>query len=631
MLDANALSQLKQLKQDIDHAKERATASIKGTNRRFGFAILEDGREIFLPQDEMDKVLHGDIAEIAIETGKDGKSSGTVEKLIESPLSEFTGRYIIKGKAHFVEPDLPRLSRWIFIPPKERKAAKEGDLIRCALSQHPFANGKPQAKILRVLGNTEQAGIEASYVIDKFQLPQQWPDNWQQQLLSPELQGHEDLCALPFVTIDGPETLDMDDALYAEACDTGWTLWIAIADPSSFIAPGSELDQAARLRASSIYLPGHIQPMLPAELANQQCSLVAGEQRPSLVCKLSISSTGDISDYQLFEAKITVAAKLSYQGVSEALATDTDSGHLAQLKTLQDCSRALLAQRQRDHLVMDDRPDYYPHLNEQGQIATIEKQHKTLAHSIVEECMIAANRCAADMLGEQGLFISHAGLREERLASAKTLASSELAYEFAENRELDNYIQLVKTAQQSESTLPVKTILTRWLERSQLSLSAQPHCGMGLSAYTTFTSPIRKYSDYLVHRLIKAKLNQLAEPALDEELLADLDNNLGRGKQARSQMERALYCRFLADKIGQSFSGTIVQLNSGGFTVRLDEFGIDGYVESRQLEGKYSFDPDRLTLRQGDKQFQLDQAVQVKVRSVDSFTRDIRFEWIANA
>ena len=629
MLNVNALSQLKQLKQDIHDSKERSVAKVKGTQRNFGFAVLDDGREIFLTPDTMQRVFPGDTVKIVVQQSKEGKPVAELEKLLESQVKAFCGRYRVKGKGHFVEPDLPQFNRWIFIPPNDRLNAKPGDLIDCSISRHPFKSGKPQAKIERVIGPADNPGIEADYVIAKFQLPQAWPQNWQDELIEPDLEQRRDLTGFAFVTIDSAETQDMDDALYIERERDSWQLYIAIADPAAFIPMGSALEQAIQTRANSIYLPGKVQTMLPRELANQQCSLVAGQVRPALICQITIDHQGQIQDRQLYEAQINVDEKLSYQQVNDALGSDKPQlSNFDMISQLQACGQALQKQRISEHLVMDDKPDFYLRLNEQGKIDHIHRHEKNQAHALVEECMVAANRCAADFLGEQGLFIEHAGFRPEKLSSASSLAEQYLEHKLPNPVTLNDYIELIRLAEKAETDLPVKSILTRWLQRSELSGTPKAHYGMGLNAYTTFTSPIRKYSDFLVHRIIKAKLANQEAPLIDEPSISNLMEVLNKGRQAKYEMERWLHCQYLLDQKDQVKQGKVTQVNSHGFTVRLDETGIEGFVETRQLEGKYSFDPITLTLTHKERKIQLDQEIAVQIDQINCEQRSINYRLV---
>lgn len=636
MLNNDSLNQLKQLKQSIEDQKEYAEGVVKGTQRRFGFVILEDGREIYLSPDEMQKVFPGDRVRILITSDKKKKPNGTLEALLESTLTEFTGRYVVKGQGHFVEPDLPRLSRWIFIPPSARKEAKVGDFVHCKISRHPYPQAKPQAKVLRVIGAQEQVGIEADYVIAKFGLQQPWPQDWQDNLEEVDSTLREDLSDLPFVTIDAASTLDLDDALYARASDDGWQLQVAIADPCALIAPGSALDQSICERGSSIYLPGQAVAMLPQELANDICSLAPKQLRPALVCQMEISADGSIASYQMLAAMVQSQAKLSYQEVADSI-NNTDSASedcLAQqdnIAALQQVATALRKHRQEHHLVIDGRQDYHLILDEQRKLARIDAQEKNSAHILVEECMVATNRCASDMLGTQGIFIGHEGFRSERLPDVRKLAEEQLDLTETDFAEPQGYNLLMHKVQEANSEFPLRNVLSRLLTRSRLSASVTPHYGMGLPAYTTFTSPIRKYSDFLVHRQIRAKLLSQTPATPTQEQLDSLQQTLDNARQARFQMEQWLKCQYMQPLLGKRFKGQVSQVNSNGFTVRLDENYIEGFVETRQLDEKYSFDPMRLRLKSKSRTIELDQAIEVVVQEVNCDQRSIRYTITAPA
>ena len=647
MLNNDTLSQLKQLKQQIEDDKEYAQGIVKATQRKFGFVVLEDGREIYLAPEEMQKVFPGDKVKILIATEQKStdkkaknslqknqspkaKVSATLESMLESSLTEFTGRYIVKGQGHFVEPDLPRFNRWIFIPPAARKDAKQGDYIRCKISRHPYPQAKPQAKILGIIGNPDKAGIEADMIISKFQLEPAWPTDWQDTLQSVDEQARQDLSQQAFVTIDSPSTRDMDDALLARTTESGWQLQIAIADPTAFITAGSELDKLAQQRSSSVYLPGRAVAMLPEELANNLCSLLPQKTRPALVCDIAINHDGSIERYAITEALICSQAKLSFSQVADFLADPkSETGdcleHGDNLQALQAVSAALRQRRQQDHLVIDGRVDYRLILNKQRKLERIEIQQKNVAHIIVEECMVAANRCATDTLGEQGVFISHGGFRPERLPDVRKLADEQLSLTDVDFSTPEGYLQLMKAIDDPSLEFPLRAVLSRLLERSYLKTCPNPHQGMGLAAYTTFTSPIRKYSDLMVHRIIKAKLNTQPAPDYNQEILETLMTAQGNARQASSQMQQWLKCQLIKPQQGKQFSGHVSQINSNGFTVRLDELLIEGFVETRLLGEKYSFDPMRLRLSSKSQTIELDQPIEVVVKEVDPIQRSIRF------
>lgn len=640
MLDISTLSQLKQLKQNIEDSKEYAEGVVKGTQRKFGFVVLEDGREVFLSPDEMMKVFPGDKVKILVTTEQGNtkdknakpKVSGTLQALLQSTLKEFNGRYVVKGQGHFVEPDLPQLNRWIFVPPAARKNAKAGDYIRCRISRHPYPNEKPQAKILEVIGNLDKKGIEAEYVTSKFQLDPAWKDNWEESLTTVDFSQRQDLQDVPFFTIDAASTRDMDDALYVSTTDTGWKLQVAIADPDAFITANSELDKHISQRAISTYMPGCAIPMLPPKLANDLCSLAPDQVRPALVCEIDITTAGDIENYRIIEATICSKAKLSYDDVaafldhSDAPAASTDCHkHGDVLILLKELSDALLRNRTENNLVIPNRPDLRLVLNARGKIDHIELQDKNSAGQLVEECMIAANRCVTQMLDDDAIFVSHPGFRPERVADVCKLAEEQLSLTDIDVTQPDGYQKIIKAIDDDALDFPLRAVLSRLLSRARLSNTRLPHFGMGLPSYTTFTSPIRKYTDLLVHRIIKEKLHGKPQTRFSDEQLAAIQQRQDDSRQARSQMEQWLKCQFILPLVGQEFSGQVSQVNSNGFAVRLDDNLIEGFVETRALPDKYSFDPMRLRLKSKKLSIELDQAITVVVKEVDCDQRAIRF------
>ncbi len=626
MLNNDSLSQLKQLKQQLADLKETTEGTVKATQRSFGFVVLDDGREAFLSPEEMQKAFPGDRIKTTVTTDqKTNKTSASIDGLISSAVQTFVGRYTTRGKGHFVKPDLPRFTRWIFIPPNARNGANNGDYVRCTVSRHAFPQGKPQARVLAVIGNDKQAGIEASYMINKFQLQQDWPQDWPNQLAEADLDKLQDLTELPLVTIDNADTMDIDDALYAEESSDGWCLTVAIADPAALIPEGSDLDLEAQRRATSTYLPGNTINMLPEELAHERCSLQPGQENAALVCQLEVASDGAIGEYQMLTAKVKSSAKLHYQQVSDCLDNDAALAQSELLQTLAGCARALRQHRQQHHLLVNEKPEFQIQLNESRKIDRFTPHEKNSAQRLVEECMVAANRCAATFLGEQGLYIRHNGFRPEKLAEAKKLADEQLSLSDTTPSTAADFQQIMRCADQQEGELPTKSVLARMLERSYLSTEPGPHQGMALGAYTTITSPIRKYTDLLVHRLIKAKLADINSPAIEDNVLESLQQGMNNSRQARWQMEQWLKCQYLQPLKKGGFTGTICQVNSSGFTVRLDDTGIEGFVETKPMPEKFSFDPMRLRLKSKTQMFQLEQKLRINIAEVDADKRNILF------
>jgi ribonuclease R len=601
--------------------------------------VLDDGREVFLPPDEMLKVFPEDRVRVCVQPDKNDKPVAEVLTLIRSEINEFTGRCVTKGKAVFIEPDLPRLSRWLFVPPHARNGIKEGDYARAAILRHPVRDGKPQAKVLKVFGNLEVPGLECQYAISKFGFDTPRTAAAQDQLSgilanpSPSPCGdRRDLSDLPFVTIDSARTLDIDDALFAETTDSGWHLYVAIADPTELIEPNSPLDQSFREQGVSLYLPGDVVPMIPVELSQSICALAEGESRPALTCKITISDDGAIEGYEFFEALVTSGAKLSYAAVDRYVSGHNDEliAHTSPLEALYQSYRALRTHREQHALVMEDRIEYRSILGENRKIEKIEIQEKMQSQRLVEECMVAANRCAADFLRQHkrpGPFVAHKGFRTDRIQQARKLFKQHLsACADLELDTLEGYRALLKHLASPDLKLPFRSIINRQLARAEVSSKPLPHMGMSLPCYTNVTSPLRKYTDFMVHRQIKSVLRGEEQPAIAETAISELSGRITAAREASRETDNWFKCQFAAGLVGQHFQAKISHINSNGFSARIDDNGIEGAVDLRKLPEKFSFDALTATLKSADRSFQLEQSVEIRVRRVDLNSREVIFE-----
>ncbi|MDH4040671.1 MAG: VacB/RNase II family 3'-5' exoribonuclease [Gammaproteobacteria bacterium] len=635
MLNQDALSQLKGLKSQMEAEKEHAEAVIKGTQNRYGFAVLDDGREIFIPPDEMLKVFPDDRVRVCIRPAKDNKTIADIEKLVDSPLGDFTGRCVRKGKAVFVEPDLQQLSRWLFIPPHARNGVKEGDYVRCAILRHPIRDGKPQAKVLAVIGDENTPGIENLYSMAKYRLSSQWSNASKQEV--ERLVAHcrpletgkrRDLTDLEFISIDTVKTQDIDDALYAEISKGGWTLFVAIADPTAYIEPDSELHRDIAARGASVYFHGDVLPMLPEELSQDTCALSEGSDRPALVCKIAISDSGEVGDFEFIEATVRSRGKLSYYGVERYLSGQGSElmSHATPLEALYQVFRALRAHREEHGLVMEDRQEYRWILNDSKQIETIEPYEKLLSQKLVEECMIAANRCAGRFLrdhGANGPFVIHPGIRADRLDEArKFLAMHAPAVAEADPTSVTGYRDIMRCLSAAEHTLPLRGMINRLLTRAELSTRPGPHMGMALETYTNCTSPLRKYVDFLAHLQIKAVLQQKNADLVKPEQLAALAQCLQNTRSATLEAERWLAGKYLARLAAAgenvTFKARVSHVNSSGFTVRMEDNGLEGFVDLRKDPEKFSYDKWTASLTSTTRRFQLQQAVELRFVGVDA-------------
>ena len=639
MLDINALSQLKQLKQDIHDNTPRYQGLVRGSNGRFGFVGTEEGKSYFLSPDEMEKVLPGDQIDFRVEPAGDDKEQAIVEKLVSSDLERFCGRYIIRGKGHFIEPDHDKLNRWIFVPPQDRNNAEDGDFVVGTLTRHPFPKGKAQARIDRILGKEDTPHIERIFMQARFGLEDTFSDAAMAAVetidageLEKQFAERTDLTHLPFVTIDSAGTRDIDDALFAEAHTDGWTLWVAIADPDALIKDKEALELAAANRATSAYFADMVVPMLPAELSENFSSLQAGEKRLAMVAELRLDAEAGVKETKLHSAVIESKAKLSYSQVAQLIDSGCDDipAELhGPVLHLADCARTLNQWRQAHCLVMEDRPDYKLVLDEAGKAQEIIRIERNAAHKLVEECMLVCNRSVAEWLREQnaGLFIEQSGIRTERLGEAAALLKEQLKLEQKPDlTNLENYVSLLQQAAEADSDLPLRTILSRQMDRSVFGTTGKPHMGLGFSCYTTFTSPLRKYNDLLIHRTVRALLNGTDVPSLDEALLARIQERQNSARQAANLSEQWLKLEWLTRQPeGTLYDATIVHMNSSSITVRLNDSGIDGVIDRRKTKGGWKFDSKTIVHSNEKARFVLGQAMKVEVQEIELSKRALRF------
>ena len=636
MLDRNAMSQLKGLRDELEAQNERVDATVKGTQHRYGFAVTADGREIFIPPDEMLKVLPGDKVAICIRPATQGKGKkdkagrtvAEIERLIEPGLDQFVGHIVQKGKATFVVPDLAGLSRWLFIPPHARNGVAPGDLVSCALLRHPIKDGKPSAKILARLGDHDTPGVENRYCAARAGLPENWDEASAQPLVDAAAQqkplednSRLDLTDLSFVSIDAARTVDIDDALHAEVTSKGWQLSVAVADPTAYLSGVEGLPESLAERGTSVYFHGDVMPMLPEAITQGLCALAEDTPRPALVCQMHITETGVIESFEFHRAIVRSRAKLAYAAVDRYVTGNNDDliAHANPLEALVQVYRTLREHREQHELVMEERREYRWMLGDDKQIADIDSYEKLASQHLVEECMIAANKCAAQFLrdtGAPGPFVVHRGFRADRVEEAKTFLEkhrSELKDTALDT--IEGYRAVLADLGRDEHGAPLREMVNRLLSRALLSDQPGPHMGLATEAYTNFTSPLRKALDFYVHLQISAKLTGNSDINYPIDQLPEITRAIGRSREAVSAADRRLTSRYL-NKLkaeGRSrFSGKVNHITSSGFTVKLDDNGLEGLVDLRPEEEKFSFDKWTMSLTSTTRRFELLQPVEVE-------------------
>ena len=582
---------LAQLKQQLHSQTPRAEGVVKATEKGFGFLEVDGQKSYFIPPPQMKKVMHGDRIIAVIHTEKD-RESAEPEELVEPFLSRFVGRIQCKDDRLSIVPDHPLIKD--VIPCRADRSVthdfKEGDWAVAEMRRHPLKGDRTfYAELTQFITFGDDHFVPWWVTLARHNLEKEAPNGVATQLLDEGLQ-RTDLTALDFVTIDSASTEDMDDALYVEErADGKLQLTVAIADPTAWIAEGSDIDNHAKIRAFTNYLPGFNIPMLPRELSDDLCSLRANEVRPVLACRMTIDNEGSIEDdITFFAATITSKAKLAYDDVSDWLenndAWQPPSDAIAQqIRLLQRVCLARAQWRQTHALVFKDRPDYRFILGEKGEVLNIVAEPRRIANRIVEESMIAANICAARVLRDTlgfGVYNVHMGFdpaSSEQLAAL--LKTHGMHVDAEEVLTLAGFCKLRRELDAQPSGF-LDSRIRRFQSFAEISIDPGPHFGLGLEAYATWTSPIRKYGDMINHRLLKAiiKGESIARPQADTTVQMTERRRLNR--MAERDVGDWLYARYLQDKAGTDarFAAEIIDISRGGMRVRLVDNGAVAFI-----------------------------------------------------
>ncbi len=640
MFDKNTLAQLTELKTAIVASKEYGQGTVVGSNGRFGFVKLSDGRDAFLNPEKMQSVLPGDSVKVLITENDKGKLEATVETLLEPAFKRFIGEYKIKGNNHFVLPDAKNFSRWLFVPPQFRNKSKEGDTVLCELMRHPFhEEGKAAAKVVANIGKGSEPYFEHKFIIAKYGLYRYWPKEATEQANEcrqrvNNLDGREDFTHIPFITIDSASTRDMDDAVYAEATEQGWKLSVAIADPSSFISPSSPIARGARDYGQTVYMPGEVLPMLPEHLATDAFSLLENEVKPALICQASILKSGEIADFTFTKGNIKSRAKCNYPAVAAFLQDGTpftdDDAINKTVTTLGEFAKTRLGYRQEHNLVHEDQPDFDLQLNNKGKISHIIRRERSVSHKLIEEAMLVINLCAGEFLAnaKAGIHTRHDGLRQDRLGEIKSLLKEELTapddaipdnLETAEGYK--TLIKLLRSHPKSHLISPLK----RMSATSHLSVEAKPHSNQGYAHYATVSSPLRRYADLSNHWSIAQLLDGKTAQSASDRAVERLNETLDNGRKAVREIEQWLKSQYINELKGQTEQGHIRVITQQGFGVKLDDTGLEGFVQIPKGISK-TFDAKRLTLKVGETTYQLDTPIEITIIEGQPDKRRVRFE-----
>ncbi|HAU1253165.1 TPA: ribonuclease R [Legionella pneumophila] len=627
--------------------------TVQGHPDGFGFFIPDDGSEdMVLSAKEMRAVMHGDLV-LAYQSGLDrrGRPEAKIHEVLEHANTTVVGRFFTDHGVNFVIPDSKRLTQDISIPQEFIGEAKNGQIVLVELIAYPNKRSQAIGRVIHILGEHMAPGMEIQVAIHAHGIPFEWPDDVlaevgkiPQQISEEQLKGRTDLRNLPFVTIDGEDAKDFDDAVYCyKKPKGGFQLYVAIADVSHYVAKDSALDQEAARRGNSVYFPGKVVPMLPEALSNGVCSLNPHVDRLCMVAELSITQEGKISRSRFYRAVIHSHARLTYTSVGAWLEQGkADEKHQAlwpMLESLYDLYHILLDTRRLRGAMDFETTETRIEFDENKKIKCIVPVIRNDAHKLIEECMLAANVATARFLEKAEiptLYRVHAAPEENKITALRQFLG-ELGLSLGGGRKpgpKDFQRTMNMIGDRPEKHL-IETVMLRSLKQAQYVESNEGHFGLAYSAYTHFTSPIRRFPDLLIHRAIGHLLDN--HPVYEFEYSHEDMNRLGkhssmterRADEATREVITWLKCEYMQDKLGQVFKGRISAVTSFGIFVELDEIYVEGLVHVTSLKNDYyTFDSakHRLIGARGGQVYRLGDKMTVLVARVDLNERKIDFE-----
>ncbi len=612
---------------------------IEGHRDGHGFLVPDDGGpQVFLPPAEMRQALHGDRAAVRI-SGRDqrGRPSGEIVEVLERATRRIVGRLHAEHGVLFLVPEDRRIAQDIVVPPKEAGRAKAGEVVTVELVAQPSKHAQPIGRVAEVLGNYTDPGMEIEIALRKFDLPHEFSKKAMvaaralpEVVREEDLADRRDLRELGFVTIDGETAKDFDDAVHAVRDGRGYRLWVAIADVSHYVRHGEPLDADALERGTSVYFPRRVIPMLPEKISNGLCSLNPEVDRLAMVCEMMITPKGVVARYAFYPAVIRSRARLTYNQVWEGLSSGKAPAYL---QTLYEVYGRLAEERRRRGAIDFETLETRMVFDAQGKIEKIIPEARNDAHRVIEECMLAANVSAGNLLSERSqpvLYRVHDVPAPEKVSALRDfLAELGLQLPGGEVPRPKDYAELLDKIRSRPDFTLLQTILLRSLKQAVYSPDNAGHFGLAFEAYVHFTSPIRRYPDLLVHRAIKACLKGRRYEGVDWDALGrHCSETERRADEASRDVENWLKCFYMKEHVGGVFTGAVTGVTSFGLFVTLDDYFVDGLVHISELGRDYfQFDAARHMLlgERSGQRFRLADRMKVKLVRVDLETRKIDF------
>jgi len=662
--------------------------TVQGHRDGHGFVTREDrsATDIYISPQEMRAVLHRDRVRVRIvRYDRRGRPEGHVLDILERRKSPIIGRLLHESGIWLVAPEDKRYAQDILIPKNATANAQAGQVVAVELTEPASMYSQPVGRVAEVLGEIDDPGMEIEIAVRKYEVPHRFSAETVAQaaalpetLRAADRKHRVDLTDVALVTIDGEDARDFDDAVYCEPLEsgrgrarkTGWRLIVAIADVSHYVKPGEPLDEDAYERATSVYFPRRVIPMLPEKLSNGLCSLNPGQDRLSMVCDMVVSAQGEIEAYQFYPAVIHSQARFTYTEVAAILANTRgpEAARHAELVPhlvhLHEVYRALLKQRSQRGAIDFETTETQIVCDANGRIEKIVPRTRNEAHRLIEEAMLAANVCSADFIAQAkhpALYRVHEGPTPEKKVTLQNyLKALGLGHTVSDDPKPREFQAIADATKDRPDALQIHSMLLRSMQQAIYTAANSGHFGLAYDAYTHFTSPIRRYPDLLVHRVIKAILHgkryHIDSGALEamppvpkvriggkapkahaqegehwEAAGAHCSANERRADEASRDVEAWLKCRFMRDRLGEEFAGTVTAATSFGLFVQLDALYVEGLLHITELGGEYyRFDEARQELR-GERtgvRYGAGARLRVQVSRVDLDGRKIDFRLV---
>lgn len=624
--------------------------------RGFGFLeIPEEEEDIFIPEESVGTALHGDTVQIIVKKdGKDGKRcEGEVVKVLERGTREVVGTYQQCDGFGFVVTDNQRFLKDVFIPAGKSLTAEDGDKVLAEIKDHGNKRRSPEGKIIEILGKPGECGVDVLCVAKSYELPMEFPEKVAKQaeriketLNEGDFYGREDLRDVVMVTIDGEDAKDLDDAVSLTKDEEFYHLGVHIADVSNYVQYNSALDKEALKRGTSVYLADRVIPMLPKKLSNGICSLNAGEDRLALSCLMDIDKKGRVVSHRIVESVIHVKERMSYTDVKKILLQEDEElakryeELLPMFFQMKELSELLRNRRKKRGAIDFDFPESKLVLDERGKVIDIYSYEQNIATRLIEDFMLAANETVAEeycMLGLPFVYRTHENPDMEKMETVLEMVH-QAGIKVKKGKETitpKEVQKILKELEGMECEPFFARLILRSMKQAKYTVEDTGHFGLAAKYYCHFTSPIRRYPDLQIHRIIKETLRgKMTEAKIQhyrgilEEVARQSSAMERRAEEVERETIKMKKAEYMKQHIGEAFEGTVSGVTEWGFYVELDNT-VEGLVHVNSLtDDYYSFDKDRYCLV-GDmtgRTYTMGQRVKVWVENADENTKTVDFK-----